>query len=212
MGKILWGDFKPMDIIGFSSCSGHGVGINLFSLGIPFYHCSHVAVVAFHPDHPWPLLCESTTLYPEPCVVQGKVLDGVQWHKIIPRIASYRGMVYHYRLREKLSPSAESQLSQFLVSITGREYDTWGALGARNTLLGALVRRGHKTDLSSLFCSEVVMSAGQKIGIYPKHALSSGYSPNQVIRRSVCEWRTHHRARWVKRYPCVWNRHVKSVN
>lgn len=202
MDSTCFGRFEPMDLIGFSSWSGCGVAINLCSLGIPFYHLSHVGIVARHPDHPWPLLCESTNLYRKPCMVQDKLVDGVQWHKIGPRIRSYKGLVYHYQVRVPLTPGQQSMLSQFLKDMTGRSYDAFGALGARDTLLGWLARRGKVADLVSLFCSELVAAAGRKCGVYPQSINASGFSPNRIIRKSVLCWKTHFRPRWIKRCPC----------
>lgn len=194
--------FQCFDLIGFSSWSRLGVAINLFSLGVPLYHLSHIAVVARHPKVNKLLLCESTTQYRRPCFIQGRVVDGVQWHEIGPRIRSYRGLVYRYRLREPLTPEQEGKLSEFLAGMTGRGYDALGALGARDTLLGALVRIGKKEDLTSLFCSELCISAGEAIEVFPKKCNASGFSPNRSVRKAVCCWRTHHRPDWVKRLPC----------
>lgn len=194
--------FSPGDLIGFSSWTLDGVAINCASLGLPLWDLSHIGIVARHPDHPWPLLCESTSLYREPCVVQSKILDGVQWHKISERIRGYRGLVWHYRLKVPLDRYESADLAAFLVEMTGRGYDALGALGARDTLLAALVRLGRAEDLISLFCSELCAAAGRAMGRFPHVRNASGYSPNRLARKAVCCWATHQRPLWIKRRPC----------
>ena len=67
---------KPGDIIGFSGNSPISDLVNLATLGVPRWSISHVGIMAEIKGEL--LLVESTTLDPLPCVVLGKVFDGVR--------------------------------------------------------------------------------------------------------------------------------------
>jgi len=206
--------FLPGDWIGFSSWSLRpplGVAINLFTWGVPFWGLSHIAVVTRHPDHPWPLLFEATTRVDEPCVVQGYRMDGAQYHKIERRIATYRGLVWHYPLALPLCPGEVRRLAEFCDGLKGRSYDAIGAVGARDTLSGRLARRGVPEDLTSLFCSEVAVACDKISGRAPLEEVSSVYSPNRATRRAVWWWRSHLRPTWVKRWPCPYRKESRDA-
>lgn len=194
--------FEPFGLCGFSSWGRVGVVINAATWGVPFWHLSHIAVAARHPDRPELLLCESTTLADSPCIIQGRRVAGVQWHPIAERIRAYKGLVWYYRPRSPLYHDEAARLSEFLAGMTGRHYDTPGALGARDWLLAALVRWGRPADLSSLFCSELCAAAGQMLDRFPPGDNASGFSPNRLARKAVICWKSHRRPVAIKRRPC----------
>lgn len=175
---------KAGDILGFSSFHPLGAAITLASYGVPFWSLSHVAIVGEHDDRL--MLFESTFGYAKPCLIQGKVIDGVQAHDISEVVAGYRGRVWHYPLYRHLYPHENKRMNWFLTSHLGRPYDAIGAVrsgGIGYSLIESMLRRA---DLSSLFCSELACAAHAQIGIFATGNVSR-WNPTKFVRAERSE-------------------------
>jgi len=175
-------DVRAGDILGFSSCSLMGLGINVGTLGLPFWSLSHVGIVVRRQLFDRLLLAESTMTCRLPCKIQSRVVEGVQVHRIADRVQSYRGKIWCYSLAEPLSELQEQQLWEFVEQYLGAGYDMRGAFGARNTLLAFLERRFRPENLMALFCSEFVAAGLRHINLFPT-IKADRWNPNSLCRR-----------------------------
>lgn len=175
----------PGDILGCSSCSKEGLLINACTCGLFGRSLSHVMLVTDHPYFSYPVICEATSRCNLPCIVQGGLVSGVQFHRIRDRVLTYPGRVWHYRLRRPLDVRQRIALSRFCQSITGRQYDWVGAARARHTVLAAMERQIEGEDLSKLFCSETCAAGWEAVGILDRDENASAWSPNRLGRFAV---------------------------
>ena len=175
-------DVKPGDILGFSSHSLMGLGINLGTWGVPFWGLSHVGIVVRIGGDGPRVLAESTMTCPAPCEIQSKVVQGVQVHRIADRVRLYRGKVWRYPLARALCPIAERQLWEFTEAYLGASYDAIGAFRSRDTVLGILERHFRPENLMALFCSEFVAAGLRHIGLFPTDK-ADRWNPNSLCRR-----------------------------
>lgn len=182
---------KAGDLLFFSACTKLGILINLGTIGIPGFGLSHAAILACHPSRPGtqPLVFESTMTYNEPCVIQGRNIDGVQAHYLFPRVRNYPGKVWLYPLAVPLTEEQSARLSQFCFVSLGTSYDKDGAVRSRFLGLGWLGRLLYnREDLTSLFCSEFQVSCLNRLRLTSQNA--SGFNPNAagrfVLRKRIC--------------------------
>lgn len=131
---------------------------------------------------------ESTTLCPSACVIQKKVVTGVQAHHPEVRIEHYLnagGFVELYRLNDlqSLDSGEETTLLHLLGGFIGEEYDIAGAV-----LSGTRVFKASRffpgADLHSLFCSELLAAVLMKLGRMNK-ANPTRYNPASLIRELI---------------------------
>ncbi len=171
--------FQVGDILGFSGRCLSSVGINLATYGVPYWDLSHVAIVGEYRGRE--VLFESTTLCDLPCMIRGKLCDGVQAHPIRQRIADYNGKVWHYPLHRTLYVHERARLARFLLSHLGAPYDLAGAERAGLVVWSAVWSWLRPTHLSSFFCSELCAAAHATAGLFPTgHA--ARWSPNKFCR------------------------------
>lgn len=180
-------NLKPGDLIGFSHRGAVGYGINLATRGIPGWGLSHVARVAEHPDKLHELvLYESTMSAPQPCLIKGHKVQGVQCQDIADRIAGYDGRIWHYPLLRPLPTMKGLDLTNWWYERLGTAYDAPGAIHSRDKPLWA-----KPEDLTSLFCSEACVADWRDMGIHlAGNKSASGWSPNALgraaLKQSVC--------------------------
>jgi len=172
---------RPGDVVGFSSSEWTGWIINGGTWGLPLWGLSHVALVAAHPDDGRPVLFESTSLYNEPCLLQGEIVEGVQCHEIWPRVEAYRGKVWHYPRRRSISAEQSVDLTEFCMSNLGTSYDRIGAFRSRGAGFGWFEKFFLGQDLTSLFCSEFAAVALDHIEAFYT-ANASKWNPNALCR------------------------------
>lgn len=175
---------QPGDVLGFSSCDAVGAGINLATMGIPFWSISHVAIVAQSQAPDRLLLFESTTQHPQACAIQGRVVNGVQAHGPAPRVASYCGKVWVYPISHRLEAVAARQLSRFCHGALGIPYDCLGAFRSRTLGFWERAALSRREQLNSLFCSEFVAAALRQVGAFPTRN-ASRWNPNKLLRTLV---------------------------
>jgi hypothetical protein len=134
---------------------------------------SHAAIV-WRADGDRLLLMESTTLL-------GKA--GVQRTYLSERAADYRGIVDIAPLSSDARRSFDADAcAEFLASVEGRPYDTWGA-GLSG--LGQYLRIPGRERYNALFCSELVDAAHRAGGL--RIGKDHTPTPEELSRRKIHE-------------------------
>jgi hypothetical protein len=175
------GVVKPADIIGFSGDSWLSAAINVATYGLPFWHISHVGIMA-HAEGGRLLLFESTSLeVDEPCEITGRPIIGTQAHSLERILKLYGGAAWHYPHYRPLYPCEDHRLSKFLTDTIGTPYDKMGAMRAGGVGLSWVESLFRKQDLTSIFCSEWAAAAYAYVGLHPTDNVSR-WSPNRLIR------------------------------
>lgn len=186
---------KPGDILGFSGDGWLSFGINLLTYGIPYYHISHVGIVAelqkedfdnaipgiYRYTEPGLYLFEATITSLPGCVLTLACKPGVKVRPIGVKVRNTKGRVWHYPCRHKIRPLESRRLTCFLRSQLGKNYDAIGAFRAAGLGFSGIESRLRKEDLSSLFCSELCAAAYKHIGIMDT-TNASKWSPNSLVR------------------------------
>lgn len=147
-------------------------------LGWPCWQCvSHVAIVAQAMGQL--LVFESTTLSSLPCAVSGQRRSGMQAHGPADWLAGAGGAVWQASLAPwyGLDDRDQRKLSEFLLDAIDRGYDPRGALVAG-------IGRPRDSDLSTVFCSEIVAAGLMVAGVMPRDN-ASRYHPSGLIRDLV---------------------------
>lgn len=172
-------DVKAGDIIGFC---GHSWSSNAISLGCfstPYWGLSHVGIVGELNGEL--VLFESTTDDPEPCLIQGKCVDGTQAHSLQRRLELYPGKIWHYSLYRELYDFERDRLNHFLISTIGRPYDYHDAPYAGGVIFSWLTGYCSEESLNALFCSEWVAAALATIGVFTT-TNASKWNPAKLVR------------------------------
>ena len=173
-------DLMPGDILAFSKKGLIGAVINLATWGLPGWGASHVAIIGRKDGQL--VLWESLGMPNRPCLIQGKVVTGVQVQNIENRIQDYDGRVWHYPLCRPLDAEQLDRLDAFCVRYLGTDYDMLGAFRSRGlSLIEKLVFR--PIDLTSVFCSEFCAAAHHYAGVTNGVGNASRLNPNKYIRR-----------------------------
>lgn len=177
--------FRGGDIIAFYGRDWQSRFISAVTAGP-----SHVGIVvewpmpAAHGGYDTELvLIESTTKCPRPCLLQEKMFDGVQAQRPGTRIADYGGRAKLFRLHEfrELTPERQDDLTEVASKFIGKPYDYRGAVWSGTRVLKYLLPYA---DLGSLFCSELIATCLQTIGLLC--VTSPGdYNPGSLVRTLV---------------------------
>jgi len=157
------------DIVLFSGKGGISAGIKWFTIS----KWSHVGMVVRLPDWNMVLLWESTTLSNVADVIDGKAKQGVQLVALSERLRTYGGEAAIRRLSVKRTTAMNNSLMRLRQEVKGRPYEKSKVELVKAAYDGWL---GENTEnLSSLFCSELVAEAYQRMGLLSnsKNALPS---------------------------------------
>lgn len=136
---------------------------------------SHIGMVVRVPEFEMVLCWESTTLSNVEDVTTGKATRGVQLVALRDRLRTYDGEVCARHLVEPITNGALAALGKFRSEVCGRPYEesklellrsAWDGWGGANT-----------EDLSSLFCSELVGEAYQRMGLIDESVPSNEFTP-----------------------------------
>jgi hypothetical protein len=176
--QALRNQLKTGDILLFSGKSGISEGIKFFTLS----KWSHVGLVYRFQD---PLdsfgsiFCwESTTLSDIADAETGKLTKGVQRVELSERLERCFAKKYEVSVRRLNQPLTDQMiiaLNQFRVEVSGRPYEQNKIELIKSTYDGIFGQ--NKEDLSSLFCSELVAEAYQKMGLLTNDIPSNEYTP-----------------------------------
>ena len=161
---------KACDIILFS---GKGFFSRLIQLG-GLTKFSHVGIMV-DDEH----LLESTTLSNIPDIITGKYKSGVQVVKLKDRLSNYNGKIYHRPLERKLGVVQEGDLLEAADKYHEREYEAsrWDLIKSEIDFLP-----NPASDLTTLFCSELVVQVLKDIGLYETDRPSDDYTPAEVSK------------------------------
>lgn len=131
---------------------------------------SHVALIL--KDQGLDLYCfESTSSYDQ--VIYQHVLPQVQIHDWIPTLNGYKGTVAYRQLQDSTCLFNDPKFVTPLVKkFLGRPYEQ-----NVGDLIDALTGKSKKSDVSSLFCSELVAEMLQEIGYLDRNLLSDNFLP-----------------------------------
>lgn len=161
------------DVVLFSGKGGISTGIKWFTNS----KWSHVGMVVRVPEWDMVLLWESTTLSNVADIQSGKAVKGVQLVSLSDRLKTYDGAVSVRRLDGvERDATFNNTLTTLRRELQGRPYER----DETELLLSAVDGFGLVTndrDLSSLFCSEMVAEAYQRLGLLPKDPPSNEYTP-----------------------------------
>ncbi len=159
------------DIVLFSGKGGISTGIKWFTQS----KWSHVGMVLRLNEWDAVMLWESTTLSDIKDIESGKERKGVQLIPLSERIRKYKGEVSIRLLEVERSSEMLAELSLLRAEIKGRPYEQNLIELIRSAYDGLL--GDNMEDLSSLFCSEMVAEAYQRMGLLTQEIPSNEYTP-----------------------------------
>jgi hypothetical protein len=163
---------KTGDIVLFSGKSRISRGIKFFSRS----RYSHVGMVIKSDDMDYVGLWESTTLSNIKDIETNTKRKGVQFVALSERLNHYDGEVVIRRLQDVEFSSKEiKELTQLRKELKNRDYedDELELIKSLYDGFGGL----NNEDLSTLFCSELVAEAYQRLGLLPNNIPSNEYTP-----------------------------------
>lgn len=162
---------KTGDLVLFSGKGGISEWIKWFSKST----WSHVGMILKSVDWNVILLWESTSLSSVEDVELGRAIRGVQLVPFSARLANYRGRVAVRKLSHHTTPDMEDSLCQFRSEVRARPYEKNYIELAKAAYDGPF--GGNVEDLSSLFCSELIAEAYQRMGLLTEGKPSNEYTP-----------------------------------
>ena len=181
-------ELRTGDIVLFS---GKGAVSNIIKLATSSAW-SHVGMVLRLPQSGAVFLWESTTLSNLKDVVDGKAKRGVQLVLLSDRLRTYDGRAQIRHLESfDVTEGMYYNLMQFREDVRGRTYEESRVELAKAAYDGPL--GANEEDLSSLFCSELVAEAYQRLELLAEPPLglpSNEYTPRDfsgslVLRRGA---------------------------
>jgi hypothetical protein len=162
------------DIVLFSGKGGISAGIKWATVS----KWSHVGMMYCVPEHDLILLWESTTLCDIRDIETGVETQGVQLVPFSERVRRYGGDVAVRLLTVQRTPKMLQTLHDFRKEMKGRPYEQDKVELIKAAWDGPFGE--NQEDLSSLFCSELVAEAYQRMRLLPdgkKDKPSNEYTP-----------------------------------
>lgn len=163
-------ELKTGDIVLFT---GTGLISNIIKLS---GERTHIGMIMNMPEYDFTCLWESTTLCTLKDLESGTFIKGVQLVPLSKRIATYEGDIAIRRLMDvEVDFRTNKSLLEFRRNFNGRKYEE-----SIMSLIGSAfdIFADKEEDLSSLFCSELVAEAYQRMGLLPEDVPSDMYSPS----------------------------------
>lgn len=116
---------------------------------------------------------ESTTLSNTEDVDCGSIFCGVQLVPLSERINKYNGSISYRPLNIPLNENQIDIIKGFRKDLIGRPYEQ-----KKSTLIKAALKLGKfQDDISSIFCSELIASVYQKVGLLLSDNPADYYTP-----------------------------------
>lgn len=137
---------------------------------------SHLAMVARHPATGQLLLWEATGGTTLPDIVTGEIQPGVNLYDLEAWLRHYSEDTAVRRLLVPRSGPMLAALLALYEEVRGRPYEQ-NRLQMMRAGYDGLLGRNRKADLSSLFCSELIAEAYQRMGLLPGSPPSNEYTP-----------------------------------
>jgi hypothetical protein len=167
----LRGKIKTGDIILFSGKGGISAGIKWFT-GSKW---SHVGMALRLPEWDAVLLWESTTLSDIKDIESGEERKGVQIVPLSERLRKYKGGATIRFLSVDRTPTMLAALSSLRAEVKERPYEKDKIELIKAAYDGPFGKNDE--DLSSLFCSELVAEAYQRMDLLNEDKPSNEYTP-----------------------------------
>ncbi len=136
---------------------------------------SHIGLVVRISAWDQVLLWESTPVHDLKDVFSGRESVGVQCVFLSERLKRYPGGAAFRSLRVERTEAMLSELRNFRAAMRGRPYETSTMELALSAYDGPFGR--NEEDLSSLFCSELVAEAYQRMGLLDPETPANEYTP-----------------------------------
>ena len=175
-------DLDTGDLVLFSGKGGVSAGIKWFTLS----RWSHIGMVLNLPDWNMLLLWESTTLGTLADLESGKATRGVQLVPLSERLRTYEGEAGIRRLVAPRTPKMIADLQALRVEVRGRPYEKSKIALIKAAFDGPFGQNDE--DLSSLFCSELVAEAYQRMGLINGQSVggdpSAEYTPSDFSSKN----------------------------
>ena len=159
------------DIVLFSGKGGISTGIKWFTQS----KWSHVGMVLRLPEWDAVLIWESTTLDDVAEIESGKARKGVQIVPLSERLRKYPGEASIRLLKADRTPEMLKDLSLLRAEVKGRPYEKDKLELFKAAYEGPF--GDNVEDLSSLFCSELIAEAYQRMGLLSDKKPSNEYTP-----------------------------------
>lgn len=167
-------DIKTGDILLFS---GKGNLSELIKKST-FSKWSHVAMALRLDEYNIVLCYESTTLSNIADVTDGKKKKGIQLVSLAERLANYKGDVGIRHLHVERTPEMMNALKEYRKEVKNRKYEVNLIELAKSALdLPPRFIFENDEDLSSLFCSEHIAEAYQRMKLLSEEKASNEYTP-----------------------------------
>ncbi len=158
------------DIVLFSGKGGVSAGIKWLTRS----DWSHVGMALRPADPDVILLWESALLNDAEEAETGQI-SGVQLTPLRRRIAGYDGDIAIRNLEVERTPAMYEALNGLRQEVKGRPYEKSRLQLLRSAYDGPF--GNNHEDLSSLFCSELIAEAYQRMGLLPETPHASEYTP-----------------------------------
>lgn len=153
------------DLVLFSGKGGLSAGIKWFTAS----RWSHIGMVLSLSEWNMLLLWESTTLNTLADLETGRAVRGVQLVPLSERLRTYNGAVGIRRLIVQRTQPMLEGLQELRTEVRGRPYEKSKVALVRAAYDGPF--GGNSEDLSSLFCSELVAEAYQRMGLIDEESV-----------------------------------------
>ncbi len=155
--------------------SGKGHVSSIIKLGT-FSRWSHVGMVLRLREYDFITIWESTTLSKLKDLVSGQPRKGVQLVPLSDRVRTYDGAIAVRRLtRVRRGPKMRKELMELRSELRGKPYEESRVELLRSAYDGPF--GANEEDLSSIFCSELVAEAYQRLGLLSHGKPSNEYTP-----------------------------------
>ncbi len=179
--SALKDQLRSGDLVLFSGKDNISSGIQWFSNS----KWSHIGMVVRTAQKNECFLWESTTLSNVKDTHTGTYVEGVQLVSLPERIAAYEGEVAVRQLKLKRNFDMLAQLTKLRAEIKGRPYEQDHLQLIRSAYDG--MYGDNTADLSSLFCSELVAEAYQRMGVLSKDLPSNEYAPRDFANEATLD-------------------------
>jgi hypothetical protein len=145
---------------------------------------SHVGMIVRIEEWDTVMLWESTTLSNLKDAATGVERQGVQMVPLSERCKSYEGEIAVRPLCMTRTPDMTQALQDLRREVKGRSYEESKIELVRSALGDVLGNQAE--DLSSLFCSELVAEAYQRMGLLDPIIPSNSYTPADFASDHLC--------------------------
>jgi len=169
--KDMRDNLKTGDIVLFSGNSLISSGIKIVTSSV----WSHVGMILKIPQYDMVFVWESTTLTKLADAIDGKTKQGVQLVLLSDRVDTYDGIMSVRHLSKEVSEHSVFELMKFRQTVKNRPYEESKIELIKSAYDGWL--GDNDEDLSSLFCSELVAEAYQRMKLVSEKLPSNEYTP-----------------------------------